>query len=145
MSVWARGRRKIARKSPETRQPSPILQPWGHCLQGRDKKQPDGNEGPTLQSGFSFEFLEGGSAHSVALSNGTFCVPITHQQKTSPQISVAATMLAVTTAAVAAAARFRGRSDHGIQCQCFIDASARVSPAWLRHQCRQLLIILLGL
>ena len=98
--LWARGRRKIARKSPETRQPSPILQPWADCLQVRDKKQPDGNEGPTLQSVFFFEFLEveGGSAHSVALSNGTSCVPITHQQK-----NVAADF----------GSRSDARSDHG--------------------------------
>ena len=61
--LWVCGRRKIAS------QPSPILQPWGQRLQVRDKKlgpmfeAPDGNEGPTLQSGFFFESLVGSSAY----------------------------------------------------------------------------------
>ena len=115
--LWVRGRRKIARNSPTESDPSAMGR--GQCLQARKKKlgpmfeAPDGNEGPTLQSGFFFEFLEGASAHRHIV-NETSCVPLlTHQQKTSPQISVAAAMLAVTTAAVAAAARFRGRSNHG--------------------------------
>ena len=46
--------------------------------------------------------------HTIALSNEISCVPITHtlQKKTSPQVSVAAAIVAV-------AARFCGRSDHG--------------------------------
>ena len=107
--LWVHGRRKIARKSPETRQPSPIFQPWGQRLQARDKSlgpMSDGNE-------FFFVCLEGSSAHRRIVQWDFLRTNHTPQKKTSPQISVAAAMVAATTAAVAAAARFRGRSDHG--------------------------------
>ena len=111
--LWVRGRRKIARKSPENRQPSPILQPWGQRLQARDKKlgpmfgAPDGND-------VFFEFLEGNSAHRrIVLMGLPAYQSHTQNKKRRRKISVAAAMLAATTAAVAAAAWFCGRSDHG--------------------------------
>ena len=92
--LWVRGRRKIARKSPETRQPSPIFQPWGQRLQARDKRlgpMSDGNE-------FFFVCLEGSSAHRRIVQWDFLRTNHTPQKK-----NVAADF----------GSRSDGRSDHG--------------------------------
>ena len=92
--LWVRSRRKIARKSPETRQPSPIFQPWGQRLQARDKRL-----GPmSVWNEFFFVCLEGSFAHRRIVQWDFLRTNHTPQKK-----SVAADF----------GSRSDGRSDHG--------------------------------
>ena len=103
-----KNRQKIARNSPTESYPSAMgpapsskIRSWAPC-----SKLPMGMK-------FSSNFLRGSSAHRRIVQWDFLCTNHTPPKKTSPQISVAAAMLAATTAAIAAAARFCGRSDHG--------------------------------
>ena len=99
-----KNRQKIARNSPTESDSSAMGQRLKKL--GPMFEAPDGNE-------VFFDFLGGSSAHRRIVQWDFLRTNHTPNKKTSPQVSVAAAMFATTTAAVAAAARFCGRSDHG--------------------------------
>ena len=97
-----KNRQKIARNSPTWSDPSamgpaPSSQRQEACPMF---EAPDGNEGPTLPSGFFFEFLEGSSAHGHIVQRN-FLRTVAYQPHTKKNV------------AADFGSRSDARSDHG--------------------------------